>query len=120
MEVWAKGDIFLNGDDLPVPENIPVPEAASYSIFNYGFVNNRLCHRRMDQCRNLISEPILSVLGGVNVIPTHLHIFEFFIPKECITEVVIPQIKKNMMEGLKFLTYVDLLVWCGILFIIDK
>ena len=43
-------------------------------------------------------ELLSSIAGGVDVIPTCLHIFELFIPKSFIKEVVIPQTNKSMAD----------------------
>ena len=63
---------ILNHNNLPLPDNIPVSEAASQMIFNKDFDQNGLYHRRMEQCRKSRVYLLLSIAGDANVIPMFL------------------------------------------------
>ena len=100
IRVQSEGQISNDNDNLPPQDNLPVPESVSQSsqrTRNREFGHNGLCLSRIEHYRNSRSELLQSV--GVDVTPTHLHIFELFIPKVFIKEVGIPNSNKSMVEG---------------------
>ena len=116
IEVQVEGEIFIDGDNLPAAENIPVPESAVQIIFNSEFGQNGLCHSRMEQYKNSREDILPSIAGGVNVIPTFLQIFEFIIPKAFVKEVFITQTNKIIVEVVRVLTNGEFLLWIGLWF----
>ena len=107
----GRGGYLHRQNNLPAPENIQVPEAASHGILKYEFVHNGLWHRRIDQYRKSKIELPTIIVGGIDIIPTCLNILELFIPKAFIKEVVIPQKKKTWWRGYMCLPIVS--YWCG-------
>ena len=50
IKFWLERNIYIDNDNLPVPENFPVLEAVEqteHRIFNDEFLHNGLCHSRM-------------------------------------------------------------------------
>ena len=99
-------------------DNTPVPEVSAHIIFNDQFGHNALCRSSMDWYSKSISEILLGIAGGVNFIPTCLHIFQLFY-QAFIKEVFIPHINNNMVEGLQFLIRGELLVQIGLKFMMS-
>ena len=69
IEVWEEGYIFIDDKNLTVTDNLPVPKSVAQRIFHNDFEQNGLCHIRMYECIDSISEILLSIAGGVDVIP---------------------------------------------------
>ena len=67
---------------------------------------------------NSISDLLPS--GGVNVISTHLYIYNFFIPKAFIKEVDIPKTRNTVVDEEHVLTYVEFLFWIFLWFIMEN
>ena len=103
IEVWSEGGINIDENNLTEPQIYLMvgQQATENIIIKDDFCYYGLCYSIMQHCRNIIVKPLLVLKGGVDIIPTSLHIFYIFSisPKVFIKQVIIPQTNNNTLKG---------------------
>ena len=85
--VSLEGQVDIDDDNAPAPENIPTPSNDSGNQYFYSWGHDRVCQRRQVGGQN--NEAFLFNISRHNGIPSILQIFEILFPKVYVEQVII-------------------------------
>eukprot|EP00980_Cylindrotheca_fusiformis_P024084 scaffold11524_cov91-Cylindrotheca_fusiformis.AAC.3 len=103
--------VETDDDNLPAPENAPVPGQRVDDVMGL-WGHNGLCARRMMNARDTL--PTILFTPGIQ--PTTLQLFELFFMKDFLQNTILANINERL-EGENSLTYGEFLRWLGIWFL---
>ena len=105
----AQGIVEIDDDNLPLPENIPTPNATTTTdVFNDEWGEVNICNRKKEG----ISDNKASLQFPRDMRPTKLQLFELLFPKDYVIEVLLPSINEQLEKDL--VTYGEYLRWIGL------